>query len=519
MKQIAHYKPKGLVSDITAARVGADHWTTGLNFVVRPFAERVGGYAAVYTGANSSVRALQWIRIPAGDYWLYHGIQGVWAVTGGSPPVHTNLSPVLSAASSVNRMSVGAINQLPIRNDGVNAPMYWDQNLAHTYAALTGWPAATTCGALRAWKNFLFALDVTAAGARLGTKVMWSSAATAGAIPTSWTAAATNEAGDASLADTPGELIDAAPLGQGLAIYKQRCAYLAEYLQGSNYVFSFRKLPITRGVLGLNCIGEVRGRHFLLTEGDMVVTDGNTVESVADTRTRKLVFDQLDQTNYKSAFVAENKRESEIWVCYPTAGNTFCNRAAVWNWAQNEWGYRELPSVACAALGVVADTTPAENWNADSGTWNSDSSLWNTQAASSAVDSLVFGYSDDSVGTNSRFFKMDSGDTANGTDIAAIVGKYSMDLNDESRVKSVRRVYPQITAPTPGGTVYVRVGSQMTEQGSITWSAEQAYVIGTGKFISTFSVGRYHSIEFRSAGGGKWAVAGFGLEYEERGYH
>lgn len=505
----------GVVADLPAYQAPPDAWTTARNVVMRPYAERVQGYSSVYGALSTNLRSIMNARLSSGvNFWLYNGPTSMYATDGTTT---TDLSPGgLTSVTALNRWSVGMFNGVPYANNAADAPMYWDGNTANNFAALPGWIAGSSCGALRSWSNFLIAMNMSEPGGEYPDRVRWSSAAPVGTVPGTWTAAATNEAGDFSCSSTPGALIDGAPLGGNFVLYKNRSAFLMQYIKGT-LIFSVTPLPIARGVLALNCIANFKGRHFLLTEGDMVVTDGVSVESVAADVIRKWFFNQLDQTTYDACFVIENRRESEIIVCLPTAGGTKCDLAAVWNWQRNKWGIRELPSISCGALGIVSDTAPTEVWSAMSGTWDSYSRRWGEQPFSEAVESVVVGAPNDTTPSSSLAHKLDSGDTANGAAIAATLGKYSMDFGDPNLVKTVRRVYPFADSPVLGTTLTVRVGSQMTPTGAVQWSASQPFVIGTDQFVNTFAVGRYISVEFSSSSGARWSLPSFEVLYNERG--
>lgn len=517
MKQLAKFAPsRGLASDLPPFSVGRDFFTSAANIVFRPFAERAGGYAAVYATPQVEVRSLLNAPIAGVNYWLYNGKNKSYAAVGA---VHTDITKAAGTLTTVtkpNQWSVGLFNGLPFANNGVDAPMSWDGNTANDMVVLTGWPVGSSCYTLRAFRNFLIAMNISTAGGNFPDQVKWSNLAVAGAMPTSWTAAATNEAGDAQASDTPGGLIDGAPLGAGFALYKARAAYLLEYTKGE-FVFSLRPLPIGRGVLTRNCIADFRGRHFLLTDGDMILTDGVSVESVAQNRMQRFVFSQLDQASFESCFVIAFPKRNEIACCFPSAGNTFCDLAAIWNSSDNTWGVRELPLVSCGATGIVSDTAPSDAWDADAGTWDSDATLWNELNYSSAEEQLVLGKPNDAAPTSSLILQMDSGLTANGAAINARVSKYGMDLGDPSRVKLVTRVYLYVNA-NPGTQLLCRVGSQMDPSGPITWSAQVTYTVGSSAWVDTYSSGRFHSIEVQSTAAASWSLPAFDLEYRPRGY-
>lgn len=517
-KKIVKVRPVGgIVNDLPPAEVAPQFYTSGENVHFRSsFAERTKGHAEVYTGVLTTLRNISQCVVGSTNYWVYHGTDKSSVVTGAT---HTDItkSGGLTGDTDANKITAGLLNGVHFMNNGIDAPLFWDGSPASPMTDLTGWPASTTCRAMRAFKFHLFAMDISKPGGEFPMQVLWSDAAAPGTIPSSWTPAATNQAGDAELSQTPGPIIDGAALRSSFAIYKQHSAYIADYVGGNN-IFNFRRMFITSGVLTRNCIAEYRGRHFLVTDGDIILTDGSVTESIADNRMRRFLFNQLDQDNFENTFVVTLPSQNEIWVCFPSAGSTFCDLALIWDGVANAWGVRELPDIAHAAVGIISDLTVSEFWDDDSDSWDDDTTLWNEQAFSNADDRLVLAKPDDGTPTDSQFLEVDSGKTFDGANISATVVKESMTFDDPNRVKFLRRLIPHIQADA-GTQIKVRVGSQMVCSDPIQWSNEVTFTVGTDEQVDTFAQGKYLSFEFRSDGVNPWSMTGFDAEAELRGYY
>lgn len=516
-KKIIKLRPgRGIANDLPAFEADENFYTTGRNVHFRQgFAGRSTGHAQVYTGTQATIRNLLNMQAGGQNFWLYFGINTIYAVTGST---HTNVTPGagLLNATTANMWTTGLLNGVPFANNGLDVPYYWTGDTGTDFVALPGWPAGQTCKAMRAFKNHLFAMDITTGAGDFPMRIAWSAAAAAGTVPTTWTAAATNEAGDTSLSATPGPIVDAEALRNSLAVYKSHSAFTAEYVGGQN-IYAFRPLSITVGALNRHCIANINGAHLLVGDGDVVVTDGNSVTSVIDRRMRLFLYNQLDQTNFGAMFCVAHKRQNEVWIFFPSSGNTFCDLALVWDASGGGWGVREVPLISHAAVGIVNDTAPSETWDADSGTWDSDNTVWNQQAFSSAIESLVLGKPNDSTPTSSLFLQVDLGDTFAGTNIEASIGKYSMPFDEPERVKFVRKVVPLVKAAT-GTAIMVRVGTQMTAEGAISWGVEQTFTVGTSQHVDVLAMGKFISVEFRSTGVNPWTLTGFDIEGEIRGY-
>ncbi len=506
----------GIVSDLPPFEVAQQFYTSGQNMHFRSsFAERTKGQAEIYTGILTTLRNISNCKVGASNFWVYHGATTSAVVTGAT---HTAITKAggITGSTVANVITSGLLNGVHFMNNGIDAPMYWDGIPANPMLDLPGWPASTICRAMRPFKFHLFAMDISGPGGDFDMQVLWSDAAAPGAVPQSWTAAATNEAGDVELSQTPGPVIDGAELRSSFAFYKQHSAYIADYVGGNN-IFNFRRMFLNNGVLTRNCIAPWRGRHFVVTDGDIILTDGSVTESIADNRMRKFLFNQLDQTNFEATFVMPLAQENEIWVCFPAAGSTFCNLALVWDGVANAWGVRELPDIAHGAAGIVSDLTPSEFWDDDSASWDTDVTLWNQQNFSNADDRLVIAKPDDGTPTDSQLLEIDAGSTFDGTDVDAIVAKHSMAFDEPNRVKFLRRLIPHIIA-LAGTEIKIRVGSQMSSVEPILWSNEVSYIVGTDSQVDTFAQGKFLSFEFRSEGGNHWSLTGFDVEAELRGY-
>lgn len=517
-KKIIKLRPTGgLAADLPPYEVGENFYTRGLNVHFREnYAERARGHTQVYDNLSDDVRHI--LNAPDGtdNYWLYFGVDSIYALETTN---HDDITPGGGlTAVALNQWTAGLINGVPFANNGQDAPLFWDFNVANPMATLTDWPANTICGAMRAHRYNLFALNVSDAGGDYPSKVMWSASAPAGAIPSSWTAAATNDAGDAELSETPGGIIDAMNLRGSLLIYKQHSAYKADYI-GGNSVYRFSPLFITAGMLAKNCAAEIDGLHYLLTDGDVVVTDGNQINSVIDSRMRQFIFNQIDQDNFTASFVVALPGRDEVWVCFPSAGADFCDLALIIDSSRGyPLGIRELPQITHAAIGVVDVSATSQVWDNDSEIWDADSTRWNEQNyETEIIKSLVLAQTDDAT-PSGKLLHVDSGLTFDGSHIEAFIGKHSMAFDEPNRVKFVRRIIPHVTAVV-GTVIYVRVGSQMSSEDEITWADEIAFTVGTSIDVPAFIVGKFISVEFRSEGEETWQLAGFDVEGEVRGYY
>lgn len=505
-KRMERVRPtRGLNYDTPTFEVGPDFYTRGQNVQFRKgFAERIGGVLAVYGTLPVAVQHMSNARLGSTNWWLMFGANEVHALET-SNTYDVTPSGGLQSITNPWELSSAILNGVPVFTNGLDTPQYWDGDSSSDFADLPNFPAGTVCKSMAAYKFHLFALDIDGPGGQFEDQILWSNAAEPGAVPDTWTPAANNQAGDAILGDTPGPVLMALPLRGTLIVYKRSSMYPIDYL-GGNEVFAIGPpLFSSSGVLTRHGACDINGQHFVVTDGDVILTDGTNRRSVAHGRMKDALFQQLDQDNYENLFCVYHRAKNEVWVCFPESGEQFCTKAFVYDVSNDAYGERDLPQVKAAAVGLVNDTAISDAWDDDSGVWDDDTSKWNEANYSYATESLVLGF-----GTTAQ-----QQDTEDNTAPASSVGKYDMTLGRPERVKFVKRVHARLA---PGfGTVYVRVGGRMTANDSISWYAEQT-LTEPEDYINCLVMGKYISVEVRSEDSDIWQLTGFDFEYEDRGY-
>jgi hypothetical protein len=360
-KNILRLRPtRGITIDVPAWEVGPDYYTGGSNVLFREGAAlRTKGERSVYETVQDDVLNLINAQATGTNYWVYHGTDKSHSVDGGG--THTDITHAsgLTAVTAAHQWHSTRLNGLVCSTNSLDAPMYWSGDTANNFVTLPNWPVGSSCKNLVAFQYHLFALDLSESGGEFPAKVMWSAAAEPGTVPATWVAAATNEAGDTELSGTPGALRTAVPLRGSLLIYKSGSVYSCDYV-GGNSVFDFRPLFTNMGALTKRSVADINGQHFVVTDNDIVITDGANVRSVGTGRVSEYLFGQLAQDDYEMLFVAYNRAKHEVWVCYPTSGNSLCNEALIYDIAEDSWSApRPLDGVSCGAVGIVDDAAPS----------------------------------------------------------------------------------------------------------------------------------------------------------------
>lgn len=498
---------RGFVSDVPAHEVGPDFFTLFDNVINRGgFAQRLPASRSVYEtalGVAAPGQLLHAINAESSgtNYWLIFEDDGTaWYIEGSNATQMDN--SLLSAITDPVHFSSTLLNGVPVISNGSDEPVFWagPGNLA----TLTDWTATESCGFIVAFQYHLFALDISGPGGTFTSQIKWSDAAQPGTIPNSWTAGGGTTAGDAELSDSPGGLLTAVPLRDALMIYKRSATYQCKFVGGDN-IFNFRKVLANRGTLTRRSVCDVGGQHVVVTDGDIILSDGANVRSIGEARVKDWLFNQLDQDNYQNLFCSYNRAQNEVLIGFPSSGNQFCDTGLVYNVELDSFGVRDLSAVTHAPVGVINDTTVSNTWADRTEVWADAVGAWGGSTVSSARDSLVLVRTDE----------MHQQDVSDAETMTAYLSKYSMPMGDPSRVKFVRRVH--VKAKANYGTLFVRVGSQMEPNDSITWSSEVS-ITDPEQIANCFATGRYISVELRSAGSDVWKITGLDLEVEQRGY-
>lgn len=498
---------RGLASDVATFEAPAEFFTRMRNAICRQgFAENAPPFSPIY--AAPLTPALDVLNVPTPDvnYWAYASASALHIVES---TVHTPITPVagLSAAPLASDWSSGLLNGVPFWSNGKDAPIYWALAPSARALPLPGWPASTVCKFIAAYKFHLFAFNIDGPAGAFPMLMQWSDAAEPGAVPSSWTPAPDNQAGSASLSATPGAILTAAQLRDSLLVYKPGSTYAVDYV-GGNDVFALRVLLSQAGALTRHAVAALSGgRHLVVSDGDILIHDGTNVTSVGEQRTKNFLFRQIDQNNYAELFTVYNRPRSEVWICFPEAGALRPTLALVYDIVHDSFGVRELPELACGAVGVVDDTQPSDTWDASPVTWPNAPTPWNRQSFELATASLVFG-----SGTSPALYKADQGAQS----LTAVLAKEGISFGAPERVKLVKRAHVRIK----GASILpfsVRLGSQMAPGGPIAWSAPAAVTPGSG-VVNAFAQGRYIAVELSTTTDQPWQLTGVDLEAEMRGY-
>lgn len=471
--------------------------------------EKFKGQTAVF--GSLSVTPMWSMSIGNGiaQYWLYGNEAVVYATDG---TLHTNISSASYNADPNVGYTGGPFHGYAVINDGVLEPQTWDQDVVNKLIPLVNWPVGTTCKLIRPFNDFLFALRVTEGGIYNPRLLLWSDIAGVGQLPGSWDYTdPTNSAGRTELGAGDDYLVDLLGLRDSPIIYKQFETYIGDLIGGLD-VFKFRRIFSETGLLSEDCVRAFGERHFVLTDSDVVLHDGVSIQSIADRRTRRWLFSNINQNRYQRCFVGQNYREREMWICFPESGHDWPNLALVWSWAVDRWSVRELGAdMSRAAHGIVVGSE--QTFDGLSGSFDSLTGSFDDLNFTPFQRRMVL-----FQGTARAAFQVEQGETFNGTVMTCYVTRDNIGLmRDMGRITRVRRLFPKVIG-TAGDTLSIRVGARSSPDGSVTYSGPFTFTVGTDYKIDCRVSGRWITLQATYSGTNSIRIAGFDVEFDPDGF-
>lgn len=507
----------GVIRDLSQAELPVNAWTDASNIrFLDGYARQFFGHAQTYGTPSVTPYHVLPVNVGSARYWLYAGANKIYCVTNsGGTPVHTNLTRQTAGvdvdySGTQNAWTSTSLSGIPILNAGnlTDYPQQWNLNTASRMTTLANWPANCYAKSLRAYKNYLVALNVTKSGTNYPYMVKWSHPADPGSVPSSWDQTdATKDAGEFDLAEGGDYVIDGLQLRDSFMIYKESSVWRMDVVGGA-FVMKFQKVLGLSGAMNRNCIVEVDGFHFVLTNSDVVVHDGQTATPVLDKQARRELFQDMDVNYNDRAFVFKNPFFNEVCVCYVSIGGTVPNKALVWNYKDKTVSYRTLPNINHANFGTV-DNTLNGAWSSDSEPWGSDLTKWNGPDFVPSTTKVLMASQD------TKLFLMDATASFDGSAPMSYLERRGLHFDAPESVKLVRAVRPRIVGNT-GDTVTVKVGSQADPWSEPTYTT-MTHTIGSTVSNDCLVAGRYISVQFANGTAYQWQLTGYDIDVELQG--
>jgi len=350
-------------------------WTEG---TMRP----VGGWSSRATAGTTAPRALISWQDLAGDRWFGIGFHDALKVISASNTV-SDISPADLVDGTVDGSAntgfgggfygletygteraasgeYGEATTWSLDNWGEylvacsttdGRLLEWTLNVATPAAVIANAPTGNA-GLMVTEERFLFALG---AGGN-PRKVQWSDREN----NTSWTPAATNEAGDIEL-QTSGQIMQGVRTrGQTLIITDQD-AHSATYI-GGQFVYGFQRVGSACGIVSRKSAVSIDAGVFWMGQRGFYSYSGGAVTSLP-CEVSDYVFNGINRSQQSKIWGVSSQQFNEIWWFYPSDGSTEIDSYVMLNYIEGHWSTGSLARTAGVDRGVFKNPT----WADDSG--------------------------------------------------------------------------------------------------------------------------------------------------------
>ena len=525
----------GIVQDIQPWQLPINAWSDGNNVrMEHGSVHKCKGYGSVMETCPVAPYHVVYIKDAEGNkYWVACGLTAVhvYDVDAATWTDITRSSGAYTATATEGWSST-VIGGVLILNNFKDVPQFWAisastglPSTATALADLTNWTATDRCKSMRSFRSFLVALNIedkSSGTLRQSRVVKWSTEAAIQTVPASWDENdATVDAGEYELADTKGDILDGLPLRDTFMIYKEDAVYSMTYV-GTPFIFSFRQLSPSVGILSKNCVAEFDGGHFLFGNGDLYLNDGQKITSLLPHKMRDHVFSILDGDHLEKSFVVADYGRTEMLACFVSAysSSNQCDKALIWNWVHNTFSIRDIPELAHIGYGSVKNEASFTTWLATASitplpTWSTATGAWAT-SWENVENVLLF-----ASPTDTKLYRDGVGNKEDDTNMTAFIERTGLTFTaqnnpDQSTVKRIKAIWPKMTI-TNSDTVDFYVGTQMSTEEGVSWKGPFTFNPDTQSKVSCRASGKYYGVKIETTTDTDWRLEGLEFELEDAG--
>ena len=225
-------------------------------------------------------------------------------------------------------------------------------------------PVTVTAGVIRAFGDFIVAGDLVERDETdnsviirsLPGVIRTSDVAAPGAMPNNWNPYASGvSTADEFIVSETDPVKDMVEMQGNMYIYTSNNISVLRRTQNPSIPITISSVTDSYGCQATNAVLEFEGKHVVVGSKDVYLFAGNPsgVQSVANDRVRRYLFDNLNAVNSERLFILDHKQREEIWICYPSnsSADGLCNEALIWSYRMNTWTRRTLRGVVA---GIVA---------------------------------------------------------------------------------------------------------------------------------------------------------------------
>jgi hypothetical protein len=166
---------------------------------------------------------------------------------------------------------------------------------------------------------------------------------------TSWTPAATNQAGDFEL-QTVGQIMCGLRMRGRTLILTDNDAHVAQY-SGAPFVYGFERVGTACGVASRRGAVAIDEGAFWMGHNGFFTFDGS-VASEIPCEVSDYVFDDMNPSQITKVYAVHNSQHGEIWWFYPSGTSTENDRYVALDYKEGYWTTGELDRTAGVDQGV-----------------------------------------------------------------------------------------------------------------------------------------------------------------------
>lgn len=166
---------------------------------------------------------------------------------------------------------------------------------------------------------------------------------------TTWTAAATNEAGDLEL-QTAGQIMQGVRVKGGTLLVTDVDAHIMVY-QGPPYVYGIERVGTTCGVASRNAVASVNERAYWMGRNSFFIFDGSSVSEIP-CEVSDFVFKDINTNQRSKVIAAHNSQFGEIWWFYPSGASLENDSYVIYDYKENHWNIGEIERTTGVDRGV-----------------------------------------------------------------------------------------------------------------------------------------------------------------------
>jgi hypothetical protein len=201
-----------------------------------------------------------------------------------------------------------------------------------------------------------------------------------------------------------------------------------------------------------------------------MVSNGGEPRSIAAGRVKQFLQANITPAYAHLSFLCLNPLYEEVMVCFAKNASTCCDKAFVWNYKDDKWGYVDLASGAVSTSGVTF---------ASHGQWpNALPQVENqnclgylcSHTANTAFNGI---YTNAEGGGGGLFF---------GASISGVLDREGLDCGDRDRLKTLQRSRWNIDGNAD--TFQIRHGSSMFADTAATNISAITYTVGSSDYAN-----------------------------------